>query len=130
MSSEVHGGPARTAYDILGDEPQLTARGYLALVEALRPVWIEEVVCPVHLAVRHLRSAAEAAAAGDDATRSGRHEAARAHLHQALSTVRLLTLEERLQEVVVDDLLRDTRVGEGRPDSGRTVHTWDGWRAH
>lgn len=129
MSDDARQCPARTVYDTLVAEPVLTADRYRELIAELRPVWIEEVVCPVHITVGHLCEAADAVAAGQDAAAS--HEAARAYLYRALSTARLLTLEERLQEVVVDDLLRgaqDHDVPQAGQGEGRSAHGWNAWR--
>lgn len=127
MSNEQDDNPARVVYDSLVSELAPTAARYRKWIAALRSLWIEEVVCPVHIAVGDLRCAAEAAQSGEEATRHAHHEAARAQLYKALSTARLLTLEERLQEVVVNDLLADAPSGDG---SLRTLgDTW-GWRAH
>jgi len=127
MSDGQGDNPARVIYDSLVSELRPTAARYRMLIAALRPLWIEEVVCPVNIAVRELCRAAEAAESGNETTRHAHHEAARAQLYQALSTARLLTLEERLQEVVVNDLLGDAPSGDG---SLRTLDDTWGWRAH
>lgn len=117
--------PARTVYDILTAEPALTAQRYQALIDALRPTWVEDVVCPVNLAVGHLRAAVEAVAADAPSGARARHEAARTYLYQALANARLLTLEERLQEVVVEDLLG----GPSSSPAGSDAHVLQGWSA-
>lgn len=129
VSTDVSECPVRTAYDTLAAEPALTAARYRELITALHPTWVEEVVCPVHIAVGHLRSAAEAVASGRAPDARAGHAAARTYLYQALSNARLLTHEERLQELVVDTLLQDARPEEPvGSSSGRIVHGWDAWR--
>ncbi|MEX2619865.1 MAG: hypothetical protein WD250_06575 [Egibacteraceae bacterium] len=129
MSTDVSECPARMAYDTLVAEPALSASGYRAVITALHPTWVEEVVCPIHIAVGHLRRAADAVASGRDRDARAGHAAARTYLYQALSAARLLTHEERLQELVVDTLLQDARPEEPvGSSSGRIVHGWEAWR--
>ncbi|HVM13248.1 MAG TPA: hypothetical protein VM287_02850 [Egibacteraceae bacterium] len=122
--------PARTVYDTLAAAPAaLAPRRYRELIDELEPLWIEDVVCPIQVAVHHLHAAAVAVIAGDEVTAKASHEAARTHLYDALSTVGLLTLEEQLQEAVVQDLLRDTQVGQDQSSSGGyTLTGWRNWR--
>lgn len=129
MSADVSECPARAAFETLIAEPALTARTYRELIHALHPIWVEEVMCPVHVAVNHLHQAAQAAAYGNEPDVKASHEAARTYLYEALSKARLLTLEEGLQAIVVDDLLRDAQSDE-RPGSstGPIVHGWNAWR--
>lgn len=121
--------PARTVYDALAGDAALPAAAYHDLIDALHPLWVEEVVCPVHVAVSHLHRAAAAAEAGDRAVAT-HHEAARTNLYQALARARLLTLEERWQEVVVDDLLHRAPPDEPAADSPdlRVAESWHAWR--
>lgn len=125
VRAEVSECPARTVYDTLASEARLTPERYRELIDALRPLWIEDVVCPVHVAVRHLRAAALAVATGQDADAKASHEAARTHLHTALGTVGLLTVEEEVQDLVVDRLLRDD---DSSANDGHTLQGWGGWR--
>lgn len=121
--------PARTVYDLLVADAAPTAQRYHELAQALRPLWIEDVVCPIHTAVRYLQAAAAAAASGDRAVAAARHESAQACLYDALATTRLLTVEESLQGVVADELLRNATLDE-HAGGGSTFHGWGAWRGH
>lgn len=129
MSARGSDCPARTVYDILAAAPAVAPQRYQALISELEPLWTEDVVCPIQVTVRHLHAAAGAVISGDDATARASHEAARTQLYDALSTVGLLTVEEELQEAVVEDLLRGTPVGEDQSSSdGFMLSGWCNWR--
>lgn len=118
--------PARTVYDTLAAAATLSAQEYRALIDALRATWIEDVVCPVNLAVGHLHAAAEAVASDRASDAKAGHESARTYLYQALANARLLTLEERLQEEVVEGLLRGVRDATG--GDSRILQGWSASR--
>lgn len=121
--------PARMVYDRLVAEAAPTAQRYRELAQALRLLWIEDVVCPIHIAVRQLEAAAAAAASGDRAVAAARHESAQASLYDALATTLLLTVEESLEGVAADELLRNARQDEPAGGGG-TFHGWGSWRGH
>lgn len=126
MSDGMPECPARTVYDTLTAATTLSAQQYRELIDALRATWVEDVVCPVNLAVGHLRAAAEAVASDRASDARAGHESARTYLYQALANARLLTLEERLQEEVVEGLLRGVRdAGEG---DSRILQGWSASR--
>ena len=121
--------PARMVYDRLVEEAAPAAQRYRELAQALRPLWIEDVVCPINIAVRHLQAAAAAAASGDRAVAAARHESAQASLYDALATTLLLTVEESLEGVAADELLRNATLDE-HAGGGSTFHGWGAWRGH
>lgn len=131
MRGDNYDGPARTVYEALGAEPPLAVADYTSFVEQLGPLYLEEVVCPIHLAVSRLQAAADAAAAGDAGEVMVTHQAARAQLYDALWHAGLLTLDEELQEVAAD--VAANAATEGSPTRVKAAdrlrqRQWHAWR--
>lgn len=131
MRGDNYDGPARTVYEELGAEPPLASADYTSFVEQLRPLYLEEVVCPIHLAAGTLQAAADAAAAGDASEVMATHQAARAQLYDALWHAGLLTLDEELQEVVADaavDASTEGNVTRVKAADRLRQRQWHAWR--
>lgn len=132
MRGERYDGPVRTAYEALAATPPMAGDEYQALRDRLDPVWVAEVVCPVHLAARELRTAEEAAVAGDGGEATAAHHAARARLFDALWHAGLLTVDEELEQIAAADAADavppeagGVRVRSGNP---LMMRHWNAWR--
>lgn len=132
MRGDNYHGPARTVYETLAVQPPLAASEYTELIEQLTPLYLEEVICPVHLAVRNLRAAADAVAAGDVGEAIVAHHTGQARLYDALWHADLLTLDEELQEVTADlteDGTRVDRATQVKATNRLRQRQWQAWRA-
>jgi hypothetical protein len=122
----------RTVHEALAVAPPLTGAAYGALIERLDPVWTDEVVCPVHLAVRALRTAQEAAAVGDVGEATAAHRTARDRLFDALWHAGLLTLDEQLEQIAAADATGAGPPGHGgvrvRAGNPLQMRQWNAWR--
>lgn len=134
MRGETYSGPARTTYEALGGQPPLTVAEYSRLAEQLTPLFIEEVVCPVHLAAKSLWAAAQAAAAGEVERAAASHREVRARLYDALWNAGLLTFDEQLQEIAAEDAepgdAHDERGVRVRLRDRLSMRQWNAWRAN
>lgn len=131
MRGDNYDGPARTVYEALRAQPPLTAAEYGALTERLRPLYLEEVVCPVHLAASQLQAAAHAAAACDPDEAVTAHQTARARLYDALWHAGLLTVDEELQELAADlppEAAHEDTTMRVRATDRLLMRQWQAWR--
>lgn len=133
MRGDNYDGPARTVYEALGVQPPLTAPEYGALTERLDPLYLAEVVCPVHLAASQLQAAADAAAVGDPDEAVAAHQTARARLYDALWHAGLLTADEELQELAADlppaEAAQEDAAMRVRATDRLLQRQWAAWRS-